>query len=179
MIAGIVMAVIAALIANELSDFSPWVATSLVRWSAAQAFRDDPDRAEDRAEDLEADVNAIPGKLCKLGFGLSFGAAGVHKWTVRNLETGPRWLRVLLTMFLTPLYLLFKGLLYLLLAAVVLTEIGFINWVLTRYPLLAGGLIAVVGTFVLGIRVKDQVRDMRRKSHDKDVAAPSEPSIGT
>ena len=44
-------------------------------WCAGppQAFPDDPERAKDRAEKLEAHINAIPGKLFKLGFWVWLG----------------------------------------------------------------------------------------------------------
>jgi hypothetical protein len=88
-----ILAVLAAFMMTEFTDVSPWLATKLVRWSAAQAFPDDPEQAKDRAEELEAHISAIPGKLSKLGFGLSFGYAGLREWVGRGWHASPSWLQ--------------------------------------------------------------------------------------
>ena len=53
MIAGILLGIVAGLLANELCEFSPWCARKLVRWSAFRRYAD-PGRAEMRAEELTA-----------------------------------------------------------------------------------------------------------------------------
>ena len=76
MIAGIVLGIIAGLLANELCEFSPWCARKLVRWSAFRRYVD-PGRAEMRAEELTAVINARPGNLFKLITAVGFAANAV------------------------------------------------------------------------------------------------------
>lgn len=71
MIAGILLGIVAGLLANELCEFSPWCARKLVRWSALRRYTD-PGRAEMRAEELTAVINDRPGNLFKLITAVSF-----------------------------------------------------------------------------------------------------------
>jgi hypothetical protein len=75
-IAGILLGIVAGLLANELCEFSPWCARKLVRWSAFQRYTD-PGRVEMRAEELTAVINDRPGNLFKLITAVSFAANAV------------------------------------------------------------------------------------------------------
>ena len=76
MIAVILIGIGCAYLGNELCDFSPWCARKLARWSAFRKYAD-PDRAEIRAEELAAVINARPGNLLKLITAALFAAAAV------------------------------------------------------------------------------------------------------
>ena len=76
MIAGIVLGIVAGLLANELCEFSPWCARKLVRWSAFRRYADSG-RAEMRAEELTAVINNRPGNLFKLITAVRFAANAV------------------------------------------------------------------------------------------------------
>ena len=76
MIAVILIGIGCAYLGNELCDFSPWCARKLVRWSAFRRYAD-PGRAEMRAEELAAVINARPGNLLKLITAAGFAAAAV------------------------------------------------------------------------------------------------------
>ncbi len=92
MIAGIVIGVVAALLANEVCEFSPWCARKLVRWSAFRRYAD-PGRAEMRAEELAALINNRPGNLPKLITAIGFVGAAVivsaRRGNAQESETGP------------------------------------------------------------------------------------------
>jgi hypothetical protein len=75
-IAGILLGIVAGLLANEACEFSPWCARKLVRWSAFRRYTD-PGRAKVRAEELTSVINDRPGNLFKLITALSFAAAAV------------------------------------------------------------------------------------------------------
>ncbi len=76
MIAGILLGIVAGLLANELCEFSPWCGRKLVRWSAFRQYTD-RNRAEMRAEEWTAVIDDRPGNLFKLITALSFTAAAV------------------------------------------------------------------------------------------------------
>ncbi len=92
MIAGIVLGIVAGLLANELCEFSPWCARKLVRWSAFRRYTD-PSRAEMRAEELTAVINDRPGNLFNLITAVSFAAnavivSGRHAVAPRQPDAG-------------------------------------------------------------------------------------------
>jgi len=70
-IGAIVLAIVTGLAVNERCDVAPWCARKLVRWSAFRRYTDRA-RAEARAEELAAVINARPGKLFKLITALAF-----------------------------------------------------------------------------------------------------------
>ena len=76
MIAGILLGIVAGLLANEFCELSPWCARRLVRWSAFRRYAD-PDRAEMRAEELASVINDRPGNLFKLITAVSFAGAAI------------------------------------------------------------------------------------------------------
>jgi hypothetical protein len=75
-IAGILLGIVAGLLANELCEFSPWCARKLVRWSAFRRYTDS-DRAEMRAEELATVIDDRPGNLFKLITAVSFAVGAV------------------------------------------------------------------------------------------------------
>ena len=96
MISGILLGIVAGLLANELCEFSPWCARKLVRWSAFRRYTD-PGRAKMRAEELTAVINERPGNLFKLITAVSFAAAAVIvscRRTVAGESKPPRNRRV-------------------------------------------------------------------------------------
>jgi hypothetical protein len=183
MIIIIAVTVIATLIANELSDFSPWMATRLVRWSASQAFPEDPERAKARAEDLEAYVDAIPGKLSKLGSGLGFGAAGIREWTVRSFKGRPSWLRALPALPALPAVVVvpLAALLFVLssvLGFFVFALVMGIFFILDKTdPPLGIGLTAAVWAPIVGVWVVKNILGTR-KEDQAEAAASSDASTG-
>ncbi len=92
MIAGILLGIVAGLLANELCEFSPWCARKLVRWSAFRQYTD-RNRAEMRAQEWTAVINDRPGNLFKLITALNFTAAAVivsgRRAVGRKLDAGP------------------------------------------------------------------------------------------
>ena len=72
----VLISIVIGLIVNECCDVSPWCARKLVRWSAHQRYMD-PGRAAGRAEELEALIDARPGKLLKLLTALGFAGSAV------------------------------------------------------------------------------------------------------
>lgn len=72
----ILFTIISGLVINEYCEVSPWAARLLVRWSA-YLYYSDAARAEDRAEELAALIDARPGKLFKLCTALGFVAGAV------------------------------------------------------------------------------------------------------
>jgi len=91
-IAGILLGIVAGLLANELCEFSPWCARKLVRWSAFRQYTD-WNRAEMRAQEWTAVINDRPGNLFKLITALSFTAAAViisgRRAIGRKSDAGP------------------------------------------------------------------------------------------
>jgi hypothetical protein len=59
----IVLGIVLGLAVNECCDLSPWLGRTLVRWSARCRYRDRTGRANERAEELSALIDARPGKL--------------------------------------------------------------------------------------------------------------------
>ncbi len=88
----ILLAIITGLAVNECCDISPWLAHKLVRWSAHRRYTS-PSRAEVRAEELAAYIDARPGKLFKLTTALSFVAvAVVTRKTASDVAPPMPWL---------------------------------------------------------------------------------------
>jgi hypothetical protein len=85
MIASVLIPVAIGLLVNELCDVSPWLARKLVRWSAYRRYAD-PARAEARAEELTAVINARPGNLFKLITAVGFAASAAMIATRRDLS---------------------------------------------------------------------------------------------
>jgi hypothetical protein len=87
-------ALIAALVLVWLGKLalrvSPRVGVRLVRWAAGLRYRQDPERAAARAEELAALVKDRPGKLLKLLTGLGFA---LHALAVAGLRGRPGRLR--------------------------------------------------------------------------------------
>jgi hypothetical protein len=83
---GFIIGVAAAVIATELTDISPWIAIRLVRWAAAQMYRDNPGRAARRRKEWEALIRrTIPTKISTLVFGLGFGCGGLYCFVIRQV----------------------------------------------------------------------------------------------
>ncbi|GEM_PF-3668786 len=72
----IALALLLGLVVNEFSDLSPWLARTLVAWSARLRYGDTA-RADIRAEELAALINDRPGKLFKLATGIRFASAAL------------------------------------------------------------------------------------------------------
>jgi hypothetical protein len=87
-ILGAIGGVVSALLINEFSDVCPWLARKVVRWSARVQYAD-RDRAQMREEELEALVDARPGKLFKLLTAAWFGVVAVRSW-LRIIVAGIR-----------------------------------------------------------------------------------------
>jgi hypothetical protein len=83
-IASVLIPIAIGLLVNELCDVSPWLARRLVRWSAFRRYAD-PARAEARAEELAAVINARPGQLFKLTTTAGFAISAA---TVASLREG-------------------------------------------------------------------------------------------
>jgi hypothetical protein len=75
-IAVILIGIVCAYLGNELCEFSPWCARKLVRWSAFRRCAD-PGRAQMRADELAAVIDARPGNLLKLITAAGFAGAAV------------------------------------------------------------------------------------------------------
>jgi hypothetical protein len=75
-IAGTLLGIISALLANELCELGPWCARKIVRWSAFRRYAN-ADRAEMRAEEWTAVVNDRPGTMFKLITAVSFAINAV------------------------------------------------------------------------------------------------------
>jgi len=91
-ITGILLGIVAGLLAYELCEFSPWCARKLVRWSAFRQYTD-RGRAEMRAEEWTALINDRPGNLFKLITAVAFTAAAViasgRRAVDRESDVGP------------------------------------------------------------------------------------------
>jgi hypothetical protein len=89
MIHEILLTVIATLIVNEATSFSPWLAIRLARWAAKRIYAANTDRAEQRKEEWEALIkgDSIPANISKLFFGLGFACAGLFCIAIRGLPT--------------------------------------------------------------------------------------------
>ncbi|MFG1679215.1 hypothetical protein ACGFNP_03520 [Nonomuraea sp. NPDC049269] len=87
----IVMLIVGVLIA-ECTEIAPWLAKRLVRWSTHLRYADQI-RAEVRAEELEAVIDARPGKLFKLITASVFVFQAAMAWAFRR--TQHTWSRAL------------------------------------------------------------------------------------
>jgi mycothiol system anti-sigma-R factor len=72
----VVIPVLVGLGVTEFTDFCPWVARRMVRWSAYRRYPD-PDRAATKAEELEALIDDRPGRLFKLLTACGFAGAAL------------------------------------------------------------------------------------------------------
>lgn len=78
MIVAVVVAVLGAVIADELTGGSRWAAAKIVRWAAKCIYRDNPERAVERAEEWAALIaTTLPTNLTALCFGLGLAAAAI------------------------------------------------------------------------------------------------------
>ena len=82
----ILLGILAAVVAEQLSATFPSLALKLVRWSAGRRYAGNPARAEVRAEELEALIEERPGGLLKLTTALGFAAATV--WSAARHALG-------------------------------------------------------------------------------------------
>jgi hypothetical protein len=87
-IVGIAVAVLLGVIANEMSDISPWAARKLVGWSAHLRYGES-DRATIRAEEHAALINKRPGKLLKLCTAIGFLSASIASRIRRRITGDP------------------------------------------------------------------------------------------
>jgi hypothetical protein len=85
----ILLGILAAVIAEQLAATFPSLALKLVRWSAGRRYAGNPARAEVRAEELEALIEARPGGLLKITTALGFAAAAVWSAARRALGEHP------------------------------------------------------------------------------------------
>jgi hypothetical protein len=150
----------------------------MVRWSASQAFPEDPERAKERAEELEAYVDAIPGKLSKLGSGLGFGAAGVREWTVRSFKgrhPRPRTFPALPAVVVVPL----AALLFVLSSIIgffVFALVMGIIFILDQTDAPLGiGLTAAIWAPIVGVWVGKNILGARKGNQAEGNAASSDP----
>lgn len=82
---GVLVAVLATLIVNEVGGISPWIATRLARWAARNIYAADTVRADRRAEEWDALITeSIPTNISALCFGLSLGGAAVGCLAMRR-----------------------------------------------------------------------------------------------
>lgn len=86
----IVLGILTSLIAGEITSIGPWCAKKLARWSAFRRYEENPERAEIRAEELEALVETRPGNLLKLLTALGFAAAGLAARLYKAARRGGR-----------------------------------------------------------------------------------------
>jgi hypothetical protein len=94
MIRDVIVAVVAALVVNELTDLSRWTAVRVTRWAAGKIHADNPDRAARRAEDWEALISgeSIPTKISKLFSGWAWVALGSGACSsARSRRSSPPW----------------------------------------------------------------------------------------
>lgn len=82
------MGLLTGLAANECCSISEWTARRLVRWSAHVRY-EDPERAEIRADELEAVVADRPGQLFKLITAACFVLSAVRAWIGRATAGAP------------------------------------------------------------------------------------------
>jgi hypothetical protein len=85
----IVISIVVGLLANEVTDVSPWLAGKVARWSARLRYAADPNLAATRAEELTALINERPGNLFKLLTALGFGCSALAVTTRRALGEHP------------------------------------------------------------------------------------------
>jgi hypothetical protein len=86
MIRDILLPIVAALIASELTGASRWLAIQLVPWAAKQIYATDAERASLRSEEWEAlirDDDSIPTNISKLVFALGLACAGMYRTVIR------------------------------------------------------------------------------------------------
>ncbi len=76
-LASIVVTVVLGLAINECCDISPWAAQALMRWAARCRYASNPERAEIRAIELAALIDARPGKIFKLLTACGFATAAL------------------------------------------------------------------------------------------------------
>lgn len=81
-LAGVVVALLVGLLCRLVLRVSPRVGVRLVRWAAGLRYRQDPQRAAMRAEELGRLVEDRPGRLLKLLTGLGFA---LHALAVAGL----------------------------------------------------------------------------------------------
>jgi DNA-directed RNA polymerase specialized sigma24 family protein len=75
---------------NECCEISPWAGRKLVRWSARRRYAANPERAEIRATELAALIDARPGKLFKLLTACGFTAAALGSQVIALLRRTER-----------------------------------------------------------------------------------------
>jgi hypothetical protein len=81
----ILIAVAAALLANEATDISPWTSRRLARWAARHIYATNEKRQVQRSEEWEAQIiESIPTNLSRLCFGLSLGCAAIVSIVLRQ-----------------------------------------------------------------------------------------------
>jgi hypothetical protein len=91
-LAVVAAALVVGLLGRLVLRVSPRVGVRLVRWAAGLRYRQNPERAALRAEELTALVDDRPGRLLKLLTGLGFA---LHALTVAGLRAGfGRWRRL-------------------------------------------------------------------------------------
>lgn len=73
----VIVSVVIGLAINEYADFAPWIARKIVRRAAHRIYVDNAERAEVRAEEWAAIIDARPGKLFKLMSALGYGVAAM------------------------------------------------------------------------------------------------------
>ena len=86
MIGEVVAAVLGAVMADELIGGSRWIAARIAGWAAERIYRDNPERAAERAEEWAALISTtLPTNLTALCFGLGLAAAAIGCVTARYL----------------------------------------------------------------------------------------------
>lgn len=89
----ILISVVVGLLVNEACDVSPWCARYLVRWSVRLRYAN-LERRRIRGDELVALIDERPGKLLKLGTGLTFLAAALFhalalRWSLDKQAVRP------------------------------------------------------------------------------------------
>lgn len=80
----IILAIVVGLLVNELTEFSPWLARQLVRWSASR-WAADPEVASAYIEEWTAVIDERPGKLFKLFTAIGFMTGGLARMLTRTV----------------------------------------------------------------------------------------------
>jgi hypothetical protein len=158
-------AVLVALLVGGLGRLvlrvSPRVGVRLVRWAVGVRYRQDPERAAMRAEELAALVDERPGRLLKLLTGLGFALhavaeAGLRSGADRPATTGGRH-RVGVAMGVAAVWALCVSLAGSLLSTMLLRE-GAVALAMTGGVIWAVTLVGALGVArVMGVREADAV----------------------
>jgi hypothetical protein len=81
----VLVAILAAILVNELTGASRWTAGKVARWAARRIYLSNPERASGRAEEWQALISkSVSSNISALCFGLGLGAAALAYATARQ-----------------------------------------------------------------------------------------------